>query len=726
MKPLPLIRIFVFSITIFSFIIVSGQQNQADSLRSVLEKYATEKNFESDTNYINTLNDFALRKSNINPDTTIVLGQRIIELCNKINYQKGKVDAMKNTGLAYNVKGEYNRALAQFAEALTLALESDYIKGAGRIYHNTGIVYSNIGKYPEALESYYKALKIREQFTDSLGTSSTVNGIGAIYFVQGKYDDALKYYLKSLELSLKINYTSGVESAYANIGEVYFRQGKYDEAKESLLKSLKLTQKTGNTETKAFLSNLIAAIYLKQGKYEEAITAYQTSKQLAEEIGSQEYLSRSLLGLGDVYLALKQTDKALEYTRKGINSAKQIGYTELLRDGNLILSKIFEIKGSGMQALYYHKLYKLYTDSINNQQTEQRAAILSADYEYSKREIVIKAEQEKKEIEFQKKTNQQRWVIFSAFAALLSVLVVAGLIYRSRQKEKKANHLLHEQNTEIDKQKNNLEKALSDLKATQSQLIQSEKMASLGELTAGIAHEIQNPLNFVNNFSEVSTELVDEMNEEIAKGNLEDAAAIASDLKQNLEKITHHGKRAGDIVKGMLQHSRRGSGINEPADINALTDEYLRLAYHGLRAKDKSFNATMKTDYDESIGNINIIPQDIGRVILNLITNAFYVVNEKTLSAVITPAAVKYEPTVSITTKKIGNKVEIKIADNGNGIPQKILDKIFQPFFTTKPTGQGTGLGLSLSYDIVKAHGGEIKVETKEGEGTAFTVLLPA
>ncbi len=245
-------------------------------------------------------------------------------------------------------------------------------------------------------------------------------------------------------------------------------------------------------------------------------------------------------------------------------------------------------------------------------------------------------------------------------------------------------------------------------------------MASLGELTAGIAHEIQNPLNFVNNFSEVSNELIDEMNAEIEKGDMEEAKAIANDIKQNLEKINHHGKRADAIVKGMLQHSRSSSAVKEPTDINKLADEYLRLAYHGLRAKDKTFNAFMKTDYDESIGNINIIPQDIGRVILNLITNAFYVVNEKKRSGV-----ENYEPTVTVSTKKINGKFEVEVKDNGNGIPSKVLDKIFQPFFTTKPTGQGTGLGLSLSYDIVKAHGGELKVETKEEEGTTFIISLP-
>jgi signal transduction histidine kinase len=278
----------------------------------------------------------------------------------------------------------------------------------------------------------------------------------------------------------------------------------------------------------------------------------------------------------------------------------------------------------------------------------------------------------------------------------------------------------YEDFNKIEQAKLQVEETLADLKQTQTQLIQSEKMASLGELTAGIAHEIQNPLNFVNNFSEVSKELLDEMREAIEKGDAEEAKEIMNDVIQNLEKINHHGKRADGIVKGMLQHSRSSSGTKEPTDINVLADEYLRLAYHGLRAKDKSFNATMKTEYEEGLEKVNVIPQDIGRVILNLITNAFYVVNEKSKQGF-----EGYEPTVSVSTKKEGTNVLISVKDNGNGIPQKVLDKIFQPFFTTKPTGQGTGLGLSLSYDIVKAHGGELKVETKEGEGSAFIIQLP-
>ncbi len=307
---------------------------------------------------------------------------------------------------------------------------------------------------------------------------------------------------------------------------------------------------------------------------------------------------------------------------------------------------------------------------------------------------------------------------------------VENLSVKNLANEKEKQEMLASQNILLEKTVNErtaaLTQSLQELKSTQAQLIQSEKMASLGELTAGIAHEIQNPLNFVNNFSEVNRELLEELNVEIDKGNYEEVKIIAADIAGNEEKISHHGKRADAIVKGMLQHSRTTSTTKEPTDINVLADEYLRLAYHGLRAKDKSFNATLRTTFDltlsageAGIGKINIIPQDIGRVLLNVITNAFYAVNEKKKLL-----GENYEPTVSLTTKRTGDMVEIRVGDNGNGIPQKVVDKIFQPFFTTKPTGQGTGLGLSLAYDIVKAHGGEIKVGSKEGQGSEFIILL--
>jgi signal transduction histidine kinase len=284
---------------------------------------------------------------------------------------------------------------------------------------------------------------------------------------------------------------------------------------------------------------------------------------------------------------------------------------------------------------------------------------------------------------------------------------------------------------EIKAARQKAEEALTELKATQEQLVQQEKLASLGQLTAGIAHEIQNPLNFVNNFSEVNRELIAELREELENGNLEEVKTIARDLEQNEEKISHHGKRADAIVKGMLQHSRTSSGQKEPTNINTLADEYLRLSYHGLRAKDKSFNADYKTDFDPNLPMVEIIPQDIGRVLLNLINNAFYACAERGRGE--TPMGSKtssglddYKPTVTVTTKNLGDKIEIRVKDNGNGITEEIKNKIFQPFFTTKPTGQGTGLGLSMSYDIVtKGHGGEIKVGSAEEEGTEFIIYLP-
>jgi signal transduction histidine kinase/ligand-binding sensor domain-containing protein len=305
---------------------------------------------------------------------------------------------------------------------------------------------------------------------------------------------------------------------------------------------------------------------------------------------------------------------------------------------------------------------------------------------------------------------------FRSFSVMAMIVVVYSIVQERSRNLKKQNIMLEEKVMQRTKELNH---SLEELRQTQAHLIQSEKMASLGELTAGIAHEIQNPLNFVNNFSEVNKELIQELREEKNKGNGKIEDEILNDIEQNLEKVIHHGKRADSIVKGMLQHSRISTGTKEPTDINALADEYLRLSYHGMRAKDKTFNVMLKTYFDATLGKINIVPQDIGRVLLNLFNNAFYAVMQKK-----NEAGDSYEPVVCVTTKNVDGKVEIHVKDNGTGIPQKVVDKIFQPFFTTKPTGQGTGLGLSLSYDIIKAHGGEIKVETREGEGAEFVVQL--
>jgi len=377
------------------------------------------------------------------------------------------------------------------------------------------------------------------------------------------------------------------------------------------------------------------------------------------------------------------------------------------RDAYNLLASCFDRLGQTDSATAYLKLAKSLSDSLG---AEERKNLLAF------QDVVVEEQVKLEKLEKEKIQTKGKIRTYSMIAGLVILSLIGLILYLSNKKERKAKIVL--------------ERTLKELRSAQSQLIQSEKMASLGELTAGIAHEIQNPLNFVNNFSEVNTELIIEVGEELGKGNITEVKILLNDIKENEQKINHHGKRADAIVKGMLQHSRSSNGVKEPTDLNALCDEYLRLSYHGLRAKDKSFNASIETDFDPSVGMVNLVTQDIGRVILNLINNAFYATQEKKNAGRESYQGVNFEPMIKVATKSVippsggPREVQIKVSDNGPGIPQKILDKIFQPFFTTKPTGQGTGLGLSLSYDIVKAHGGDLRVETKEGEGSEFTIYL--
>ena len=372
-----------------------------------------------------------------------------------------------------------------------------------------------------------------------------------------------------------------------------------------------------------------------------------------------------------------------------------------------LLYRAYQLLGQQDSTLKYLNLAFTSSDSIS------RARILNLT-QYQN--LTFNEQRRLQDLEQEKILTQNKIRVYALIIGLGVFLLIAIILYRNSRQKQKANTILQE--------------TLSNLRSTQTQLIHAEKMASLGELTAGIAHEIQNPLNFVNNFSDVSVDLIEEMNEELKAGNAEDAKAIGEDLKQNLEKISHHGKRASGIVKGMLEHSRAGDGEKELTDLNDMADEYLRLAYHGLRAKDKSFNASYKTDLDENLPRIKVVPQDISRVLLNLINNAFYACADRSRSTVSIKSTdmsnKTYVPTVIVSTTKLENKIQISIKDNGSGIPQDHLDKIFLPFFTTKPTGQGTGLGLSMSYDIItKGYNGELLVTTKNGEGSEFIIVLP-
>ncbi len=632
-------------------------------------------------------------------------------LLQKQNIDTGKISNLISIGNVYSSSNN-DSALLYYKDALRLSQKSGFKTGqfSSRNSMARFLLYVK-ADYAGALDLYLQNIREEEQTGDTTMIFYDTRDVGFVYEIMEDFDRQLEYTNK-----LRALINSGIYKDSATLSDyrimMYNRFGnvfdKLNNQDSGIFYKQKVYQFGLNNNDQGWIalgSIGLGTIYRKQHNKDSAIYYYRASIPATLAAKRFDLYRRVLFGLGKVYWVANQADSAFYYARNAFTLSQQASHLKDMMEAAALLSEIYYAKNETDSAYLYLRKSMMLKDSVFSSENKSRIQNLSFKESIRKQQ----QEQDKKDALASYKSKVQTYGFIAGFAVMLIVIFI--LIRNNRQRNV-ANK--------------KIEKAFHELKSTQSQLIQSEKMASLGELTAGIAHEIQNPLNFVNNFSEVSSELVDEMKTELATGNVQLATEISNDLKQNLEKINHHGKRASDIVKGMLQHSRSSSGVKEPTDINALADEYLRLAYHGLRAKDKSFNATMKTDFDESIGNINVVPQDIGRVILNLINNAFYAVNERQkLLAASHELLANYEPTVSISTKKEGNKVLISVKDNGSGIPQKILGKIFQPFFTTKPTGQGTGLGLSLSYDIVKAHGGELKVETKESAGSEFVMSLP-
>ncbi|MEO6814023.1 MAG: ATP-binding protein [Ginsengibacter sp.] len=662
--------ILIFLVNSISFL--SAQQNYEDSVLTQLSKA------KDDSTRVNLLNSLSAYYFLSNPDTAFVIAQQGLRLAQSIGYKKGEMTSDLDLAFSSWAMADYPTAIKLGSRALDHFNATKDTEMTLNAYQVMLRSYRDQGDYNESLQLGRKALTLSKSTPDCLACGADYADIGSIYFGIQRYDSALFYLKLSITYSDAINFYGGWIS---------FMIGK--------------TMAKLNNDSAAF-------VYYKKGI--DILSLQNNLKDLAGAYNS----------LATLFINRFQNDSAIYYAQKALDIAKQKKFNQEKSEAYLILSEAYE-KTDTKEALQYYKLAMAAKDSLFNQDKQRQIASFKFNEEIRRNEI--------KSAQMQYKNRNRLYILSGLLALFLAVMIFLFRLNRQRQKAK-----------------TKIEKAYSELKATQAQLIQSEKMASLGELTAGIAHEIQNPLNFVNNFSEVNKEMLEELKAERLKpkGERDEQTEtdIINDVIENSEKINHHGKRAGDIVKGMLQHSRSGTGVKEPTDINALCDEYLRLSYHGLRAKDKSFNAIMKTDFDKSIGQVNIIPQEIGRVLLNLFNNAFYACTERSRSAVneqinqnlisnskeVTPfekVSPLYEPTVSVTTKKSGNSVLITVSDNGNGIPQKIVDKIFQPFFTTKPTGQGTGLGLSLSYDIVKAHGGEIKVESQERKGTEFIIQLP-
>jgi two-component system NtrC family sensor kinase len=553
------------------------------------------------------------------------------------------------------------------------------------------------GRLPESLQYQFDALNISEALNDTSAKAFALNRIGNTYMELADYRKANEYYFRSMELFEKIGDQGMVHNEVSNIGNIYELMQFPDSALyyQQIVYRGSLLTDNRNEYTRPEIMFRLGNAYKLNRNNDSALIFYKKGITEANIDNDIRNLTMNTLFISKLYNELGMRDSSLKYAYYTLKAGEIVSFRKGMYESSMLISELFRNENR------YDSAYK-YLLRAN----EEKDSLVGTKRFQELQRIILDEQERQREREAQVVADRNRQKQYILIAGLVIFLAIATLLYRNNKQKQKVNQ--------------DLEKALFNLEATQSQLIHSEKMASLGELTAGIAHEIQNPLNFVNNFSEINSELVAELKDELQKGNFEEAKGIAGVIDENEQKIIFHGKRADAIVKGMLQHSRSSPGIKEPTDINALAEEYLRLAYHGLRAKDKSFNASMKSDLDPNVGLVKVIPQDMGRVILNLITNAFYAVTEKRKMQL-----VGYDPTVTISTKRLNGKVEIVVSDNGIGIPGNVRDKIFQPFFTTKPTGKGTGLGLSMSYDIIrKGHGGELKVETTEGEGTRFIIIL--
>jgi two-component system, NtrC family, sensor kinase len=593
-------------------------------------------------------------------------------------------------GLSYAYLASYpDTALRYALEGLQLAKDIDNRKGEAICINALGNVYFHIGDNAKALEFYLEYLKIKEELKEINSISVAYYNIASVYTEEEDYDHALSYLFKAKQADEKAKDSSAIlYDAYA-LGSIYQRMYKPDSALFYIDQSYRFAKLLNDKNMMGAILNTYGETYFSINDTALASKYYHLSIPYAEMVEDNEVLTSNYYGLAKIFKQRSKFDSSLFYGRKALSIARAAPFFKQVLEISSFLTGLFTEKKQFDSAFYYQQLSIATKDSLFSVSEIRKV-----------QDLKFNEQQRQQAMETAKIKYHNKIKLFVVIFTAAILLIIAILLWRNNKR---------------------VARTLVKLRATQAQLIQSEKMASLGELTAGIAHEIQNPLNFVNNFSEVSNELINEMVDEVNKGNSTEVKTIAEDVKQNLEKIIHHGKRADAIVKSMLQHSRKSTGVKEPTDINALCDEYLRLSYHGLRAKNKSFNADLKTEFDDSIEKLNIVPEDVGRALLNLFNNAFYAVNEKKKTT-----DESYHPTVSVQTKKLSNKVEIIVKDNGNGIPQNIIDKIFQPFFTTKPTGQGTGLGLSLAYDIItKEHNGTIKVESKVGEGTLFTISLP-
>jgi signal transduction histidine kinase len=724
---------------LFTFVILSSfeanaQNTTIDSLRIRLLSQ------QKDTAALRTMDQLVNLFFELDDcDSALRYSELAVKLAVELSRKKDEAIGKFHKGISLRCKEDYAKSYLVLNESKKLFAELNDELYVARCIRQMGLVFSDQDHSSDALDNFFSALSLSEKMMDTTEVMRNLLSISELFRANDKPEKALEYakkyevyaysredlqprdmitqrlgfiykdlgndslslhyQLESLHLSEMQHDTLGIGNSYIDLGYLYAEAKDYGKSLQYLGDAEKMYRKISNTGRVARAFYLRAQTYESMNEPQLALKEYFESLRLSKSLDDRNHVADNIVAIGNVYLTLKQYLNAQEYFQNYLTLAILLKQPDRRVEAYEYLSQVSEKLNKPQESLRYLNQFIELRDSIDESNDEERLIEVEATKNFERVVQENKMQQAKEQYD-------ARIKIYSLLSGLVFLFLLSILLFRNIRQKQKA--------------KIKIEKAFDELKATQAQLIQSEKMASLGQLTAGIAHEIQNPLNFVNNFSEVSNEMLNEINAEIEKGNFAEVKTLTTDVRKNLEKILHHGKRADSIVKGMLQHSRTSSGVKEPTDINVLADEYLRLAFHGFRAKDKSFNVTTKTEFDETVGKIPVVPQDIGRVVLNLITNAFYTVSEKKKQS-----GGEYEPTVTLRTKRNSDHVLISVKDNGNGISPKVQDRIFQPFFTTKPTGQGTGLGLSLSYDIVKAHRGELVVETREKEGSEFIISLP-
>jgi two-component system, NtrC family, sensor kinase len=586
-----------------------------------------------------------------------------------------------------------------------LARQTENTDWEAQFQFTLGKMYKQQGNYPRAIDYYLQSKNSWNKSGNDIGEANAELFIGEVYAYQGNCRMSFDYYHKAQEIYRNEGNEYGVASCLLKTAICHEKLLQIDSALFYLqqIEALELYRDDIERYLRGGILHTKGNCYAAKGDTNRAMEFYRQSLPYLRNNDDNRTVSQVMLSMATLFSRQQKTDSSLLYARQSLQMAKQDGFSLEVMHAADFLSDLFKARKKVDSAFAYLQISVDNKDSLFS-----REKIMAIQNKVSADEAL------RQELTARDQRLQNNIKVAALLTALLVIIIVALILWRNNKQKQKANALLQQQKREV-------QNALTELKAVQQQLIHAEKMASLGELTAGIAHEIQNPLNFITNFSEICVELLGEAKEELKSGNKEEAFLLLENLLQSLQKVSQHGNRADAIVKNMLQHSRKNTGERELADINAMVDDCLRLSYQALYNKDKSFTAILETHYDASIGYISMIPQDMGRVLLNLFNNAFYAVRAKARNE-----GKNFVPTVQVSTKKDGGKVEIRVWDNGTGIPEKVVEKIYQPFFTTKPSGEGTGLGLSMSYDIVtKVHGGQMAVNTRDGEYAEFVIEMP-